>query len=173
MDFIESYKRLEKLCRELLDSDKGVSAYIDAMIKTPRGSYRVPGWDDDLKRLKHYRWVRNQIAHEPNCMESNMCHPGDVEWLDAFHKRIMDQRDPLALYARAIKPRPTVKQRRIQEAGATVTDPWERSNIHEGKLRPRPLDQSAKPKRRSGCLFSVIGVLAVVAFIILIGVMLF
>lgn len=172
MGFTESYKHLEKLCGELLDSDRGVSAYIDAMIKTPRGSYRVPGWDDDLKRLKHYRWVRNQIAHEPNCTESNMCEPDDAEWLDAFHKRIMNQRDPLALYAQADKPRPTSKQTQTQELPTTAKDSTGKLYIRV-ETRSLSTGREAKKKRKSGCLFPMIGVLAVVAFIILIGVMLF
>lgn len=63
MGFIESYKRLERLCGDLLNDDRRISAYIDEMISLPRGAYLVRGWDDDLKRLKHYRWVRNQIAN--------------------------------------------------------------------------------------------------------------
>ena len=60
MGFIEAYKRLEKLCGEILNDDRRISAYIDEMVNAPRGSYLVSGWDDDLKKLKHYRWVRNQ-----------------------------------------------------------------------------------------------------------------
>ena len=78
MGFIESYKHLEKLCGEVLNDDRRISAYIDEMINTPRGCYLVRGWDDDLKQLKHYRWVRNQIAHEPDCTEQNMCEPCDT-----------------------------------------------------------------------------------------------
>lgn len=105
MGFIESYKHLEKLCGEVLNDDRRISAYIDEMINTPRGSYLVRGWDDDLKQLKHYRWVRNQIAHEPDCTEQNMCEPCDTVWLDDFYSRIMNQTDPLALYSKATKPR--------------------------------------------------------------------
>lgn len=104
MGFIESYKHLEKLCGELLNDDRRISAYIDEMINLPQGSYLVTGWDDDLKQLKHYRWIRNKIAHEPDCSEQNMCEPGDTEWLDDFYSRIMNQADPLALYAKAIAP---------------------------------------------------------------------
>ena len=93
MGFIESYKHLEKLCGEVLNDDRRISAYIDEMINTPRGSYLVRGWDDDLKQLKHYRWVRNQIAHEPDCTEQNMCEPSDTVWLDDFYSRIMNQTD--------------------------------------------------------------------------------
>lgn len=109
MGFIESYKHLEKLCGEVLNDDRRISAYIDEMINTPRGSYLVRGWDDDLKQLKHYRWVRNQIAHEPDCTEQNMCEPCDTVWLDDFYSRIMNQTDPLALYSKAAKPRQAQK----------------------------------------------------------------
>ena len=109
MGFIESYKHLEKLCGEVLNDDRRISAYIDEMINTPRGSCLVRGWDDDLKQLKHYRWVRNQIAHEPDCTEQNMCEPSDTVWLDTFYSRIMNQTDPLTLYSKATKPRPAQK----------------------------------------------------------------
>lgn len=104
MGFMESYKHLEKICVEIYEATGGVSAYIDEMSHTTHGSYYVPNWDDDLKRLKHYRWVRNRIAHEPNCTEQNMCESGDIEWLDHFYKRIINQNDPLTLYSMAVKP---------------------------------------------------------------------
>ena len=101
MGFIDSYKRLEKLCSEVCGVNRGVAAYIDEMINNSYASYSVKGWDDDLKQLKHYRWVRNQIAHDPDCSEENMCEPDDSKWLDDFRKRIMNQTDPLAMYRKA------------------------------------------------------------------------
>ena len=109
MSFIESYKHLDKICGEVLNDDRRISAYIDEMINTPRGSYLVRGWDDDLKQLKHYRWIRNQIAHEPNCTEENMCEYGDAQWIDDFYDRIMNQSDPLAMYRKATRPLPVAK----------------------------------------------------------------
>ena len=50
MGFIDSYKHLEKICGEILDDERKVSAYIDEMLNTPGGSYIVTGWDDDLKQ---------------------------------------------------------------------------------------------------------------------------
>lgn len=72
MGFIDSYKHLEKLCGDMLQTQHGVSAYIAEMESTPNGSYRVQGWVEDLKCLKHYRWVRNQIVHDPNSSEENI-----------------------------------------------------------------------------------------------------
>lgn len=51
MGFIDSYKHLEKLCGEILNDDRRVSAYIDEMINTPISSFYVGTWDDDLKNL--------------------------------------------------------------------------------------------------------------------------
>jgi hypothetical protein len=101
MGFIDSYKRLEKLCGEVLNDDRRISAYIDEMVNNPRGSYYVRTWNDDLKKLKHYRWVRNKITHEPGYNEDNMCEPSDTWWLDDFYLRIMNQNDPLTLYRKA------------------------------------------------------------------------
>ena len=109
MVFIESYKHLEKLCGDMLQTQHGISAYIDDMGNTTKGSYLVQGWDEDFKRLKNYRWIRNQIAHEPNCTEENMCEYGDAQWIDDFYDRIMNQSDPLAMYRKATRPQPVAK----------------------------------------------------------------
>ena len=112
MGFIDAYKRLEKLCGEVLDDDRKVSAYIDEMLNTPRGAYYVSGWDKDLKQLKHYRWIRNRIVHDPGCSEENMCSDDDIQWLVDFYSRIMDRTDPLALYRKAMQP----QQKRIKKS---------------------------------------------------------
>ena len=109
MGFINSYKRLEKLCNEIYDSNHGVSAYIDDMARLASASFYVFNWNDDLKQLKHYRWIRNQISHEPNCTEENMCEYGDAQWIDDFYDRIMNQSDPLAMYRKATRPQPVAK----------------------------------------------------------------
>lgn len=103
MGFIDAYKHLEKLCGDTLNDDRRISAYIDAMLRLPQGSYIVAGWDEDLKQLKHYRWVRNQIAHEPGCNEDNMCDDEDVQWIEQFYVRVMQQTDPLALYRKQMQ----------------------------------------------------------------------
>ena len=106
MSFMSSYKRLDRLCREIYpDARNGVSGYIGDMEQKPGNAFRVPGWDGDLKALKHYRWVRNQIAHDENADEESLCEPGDALWLDDFYQRIMDRTDPLALAYQASKPK--------------------------------------------------------------------
>jgi hypothetical protein len=110
MGFINSYKQLEKLCNEIYGDNHGISSYIDDMSKHTFASHYVSSWDNDLKQLKHYRWVRNQLVHDPNCMEENMCEYGDAEWLDTFRSRIMSGNDPLTLYRKAQNTQVTPKQ---------------------------------------------------------------
>ena len=115
MSFIESYKHLDKICAEMFETQYGVSAYIEEMLNNPRGSFLVKGWENDLKQLKHYRWIRNQIVHEIDCFEETMCEDGDDEWLDDFYERIINQTDPLAMYLQATKPHPVAKSTQNHE----------------------------------------------------------
>ena len=158
MGFIESYKHLEKLCGEVLNDNRRISAYIYEMENTPRGSYLVRGWDYALKQLNHYRWVRNQIAHEPDCTEQNMCDESDAVWLDNFYSRIMNQTDPLALYYKATKLRPAQKstQTHTQE---TTTQTYSQPAANHKKAS----------QNTAGCMTFLVGVLIIVVAIVLIS----
>lgn len=97
MKFMSAYKYLDMICRDM--NDIGVSGYIEDMEKNPQGAYTVIGWQEDYRNLKHYRWIRNQIAHEIDVEEEDLCTQGDIEWIEDFYNRIMDCTDPLACYA--------------------------------------------------------------------------
>ena len=107
MGFLHAYKRLDNLCRDM--NGKGVTGYIEDMQRCSSGSYYVPGWIQDYGHLKHYRYLRNQIVHENNIDEENMCTDSDVQWIEGFHQRILTQKDPLACYYRAVRPHPVKK----------------------------------------------------------------
>lgn len=113
MGFMDQYKRLEKLCKDALQDEKGVSAYLELMEKTPRGAAKVENWEADYKQLKHYRWMRNKIAHDPEHTEETMCKAADVKWLKAFCKRIAEQKDPVAQYQATRKRKPAQKQKAV------------------------------------------------------------
>lgn len=151
MGFIDEYKRLEKLCGEMFGNMHGVTAYIEEMQNTSRGAARVCGWEDDLRQLKHYRWVRNKIAHDPDCDEENMCSAEDVQWIAEFHTRIMEQNDPLALYRRASRP---------SKSDAPSYE-WEEERY------PSVFGAPSRERRTSlypfGCVGGVLAVVAVVA----------
>lgn len=158
MGFIESYKYLEKLCGEVLSDERRISAYIDEMINTPYGSHIVDGWNNDLKQLKHYRWIRNQISHEPGCTEENMCNPGDTEWINNFYSRIMNQTDPLALYAKATKARRVNNQSGTYGQEIYVDSTSKIYNIYH--------DKSSKSTYSTGFAICIIGLMVSVAVII-------
>lgn len=142
MGFIESYKHLEKICGEIMNDDRRLSAYIDEMLRKPNSAFYVNGWNDDLKQLKHYRWVRNQIAHEPGCTEQNMCEPSDTIWLDNFYARIMNQTDPLALYYQATKHQaqhPSQMQNQVQIYDTSTSNTYNRTYNHNKKNTHKPV----------------------------------
>lgn len=138
MSFIDSYKSLEKLCSEMYDDNHGLSTYIDEMIKKSNGSCYVSGWNEDLKQLKHYRWVRNQIVHEPGCTEDNMCEPGDAQWIDNFYSRIMSVNDPLALYRKATTPQ-TVQKPKQTYTPKQTTYIYPQQSVHNKKKSQVPV----------------------------------
>ncbi|HQB32114.1 MAG TPA: hypothetical protein PLI19_02165 [Erysipelotrichaceae bacterium] len=139
MGFMYNYKRLEKLCSDLFDCDHGISTYIDEMLKKPRRASLVTGWNDDLKNLKHYRWLRNRIVHEPQYCEDEMCDSTDVEWIMNFHARIINQEDPLALYRKAIQPRqmPETKKPDEQFSSAKSQDTYYEHEVSGNYFRFR------------------------------------
>ncbi len=132
MGFMDSYKRLEKLCGDILGDERKVSAYIDEMTAATDGECLVPGWSSDLRQLKHFRWVRNRIAHDPGCTEENMCEPGDSLWINEFYSRIMNQTDPLALRRR--------ERRRMAEYARQRTAP----SAPPGTYRPYTYAQNTR-----------------------------
>lgn len=127
MGFIDSYKNLEKLCSEMLNDNRGVSAYIDEMANITQGYY-VKTWNEDLKKLKHYRWVRNKISHEPGCTEQNMCKFEDKLWLDEFYSRIINRTDPLSLYHKILHQSSTKSIAKHTQSVPTYTPSYTKSN---------------------------------------------
>ena len=89
--FLETYKRFEALCDDLFSCRHGVSAYIVEMERTPDiWQRKVPGWKDDFYTLKHLRWLRNQLVHNPSAPG---CTDEDVRKLQTFHARILNRQE--------------------------------------------------------------------------------
>ena len=118
MSFLNSYKRLENLCNDIYGQENGVTAYIDDMEKNRRGAIYVRGWNEDLIRLKNYRHIRNQIAHEKDIYEEDVCDEDDEEWLELFRERIMNGTDPISGYLNASKQKTAKKQTQYTPNGA-------------------------------------------------------
>lgn len=96
LKFLENYKNLDQLCRQLLSSDRGVSEYIDEMSNERQG-YRIAGWERDYKKLKKMRWIRNRLVHDTDSFEDHLVSIEDIEWLHTFYCRILNCTDPFSL----------------------------------------------------------------------------
>ena len=93
--FFEEFKRLEQLCSDMFACQSGVSAYIAEMEdRAAAGRARVSTWNDDLKGLKHVRWVRNQLAHGTGT--ERLSGAEDLAFVKDFRRRILSGQDPLA-----------------------------------------------------------------------------
>ena len=46
MGFMESYKRLDNLCKDLYRSDRGISSYISDMEQHTAAARWIPGWEN-------------------------------------------------------------------------------------------------------------------------------
>lgn len=103
--FLEEYKKLDKLCREMYESDKGVTSYIDDMKATPNTkSDKVRGWSSDLRTLIHLRHIRNRLSHDVGTLDANICTQEDIDALMYFHGRILNGTDPISQLTKAKKP---------------------------------------------------------------------
>lgn len=149
MGFLNSYKRLDNLCRDM--NGIGVTGYIKDMECFARGTYFVPGWKEDYFQLKQYRHIRNRIAHENDINENDLCSAEDSAWLETFYQRILTQNDPLALY---------YKYKTTKQRTSNVTSPSEQqpsgSDLPTSKHKQIPI----------GCATLILSTIAIVAGII-------
>ena len=151
---MDSYKHLDKICGEMFNANRGVSAYIDEMTSIFDGNFYVSSWEEDLKKLKYCRFVRNRIAHDVACTEDNMCSFEDVEWLEDFYSRIMNQTDPLSLYRLA-------KSKKEKKAVTTPAKIPVQTPVHN-------IGKQKKPS--AGCstfLFLAVGIIIALALILI------
>lgn len=101
IEFLEQYKRLDKLCKNIFSSDEGVSSYISDMeSKSYKEKQTITHWDIIYNHLKHARYMRNQLAHEID-IDTKYCEQHDIDWIKQFYESLLNQTDPLALLYRA------------------------------------------------------------------------
>lgn len=126
--FFDEYTKLDNLCRQMFNSSKGVTQYIESMEST---SYKkrcnIPDWDSDLKMLKQYRHIRNNLAHTPGEFHRDICVQYDITWIQLFYERITKRKDPLALL-------------------------FKQSNIHNGNKKPIVISKKKRRKKKNSIL---------------------
>lgn len=98
VEFLEEYKRLDALCKDMFSSSEGVSTYIRTMEMTPYAYNRqVFDWENTYRRLKHFRWLRNHLVHDVGAMDEEECSEADIEWIRDFYQQIINVSDLLAI----------------------------------------------------------------------------
>lgn len=125
IDFQETYKRLDRLCKDYLSSNEGVSEYIRQMENTAWIDRRyVVSWEADYKQLKHVRWVRNQLAHEVGTLEAGICTTDDLNYIKDFYNRILNGNDPFTLIRKAkeIEREQQKEKQRLHPKATTVAN---------------------------------------------------
>lgn len=97
LDFLEAYKNLDELCKQILSNESGISQYIIEMECEEQEHKGVPGWDNDYKQLKRMKKIRNKLVHDTDSFEQQLFSEEDIEWLKSFRSRILQLTHPFAL----------------------------------------------------------------------------
>ncbi len=142
LEFFETYKELDELCKQLLSSEKGVSSYIDEMTNEMQESRAITGWNKDYQQLKHMRWIRNQLAHETNAFQKEFVTIADIEWIKAFHHRILECTDPLAL----LRQSKSMTHKRNNLTIPNTTTHKQSQSVHINQTAPSVPNDSDSPK---------------------------
>ena len=93
LDYLESYKRLDQLCRDMFRSKDGVTEYINQMDRVISRINSKGDWRNFYSRLKYQRRLRNNLVHNTEFSE---CTEEDIDEVEYFFELILKQEDPLA-----------------------------------------------------------------------------
>lgn len=92
--YIDEYKRVDKICSDILGDPCGITAYIELMKKAVISGEDLPGsWSTAIKTLVHLRHIRNSIAHDTSPVS---CTKNDLNSLKAFGRALSEGRDPIS-----------------------------------------------------------------------------
>ena len=92
--YIDEYKRVDKICSDMLGDPCGITAYIELMKKAVISGEDLPGsWSTAIKTLVHLRHIRNSIAHDTSPVS---CTKNDLNSLKAFGRALSEGRDPIS-----------------------------------------------------------------------------
>ena len=134
IELLEEYKYVDAICRDMLGTKKGVSAYIEQLDETPMTvRYWIKEWNDEYRQLKHIRWLRNQIAHSTESVE---CTQSDLDWLKGFHNRLLTQQDLLAKAHRVIQES-QIQNQQQQAKTVLAAAPKTVANVYRSPRGPR------------------------------------
>lgn len=80
-----------------INTDKGITCYIDEMISTNNSINGIHNWDYTLSNLKSCRHNRNKYSHEVGTTEYDYFNPDEIDFLKEFRSLLLSAQDPLAI----------------------------------------------------------------------------
>lgn len=164
--FFEEFKRLDKVCGELCGEKHGVTHYIDEMKGISGNDYRhIPNWRADLEQLIRLRHIRNYLAHTEGSFNEEVCTQKDVEWLQSFYRRILNQSDPLAMLYQYIRAKQEMEKARKLASQSQAPQLSAQYNIANGRVQ----GTNVKKNKNKEILYWVVFFLTLIGGVLLIG----
>lgn len=164
--FFEEYKHLDKLCGELYREQRGISHYIDDMKEVSINTSRyIPNWKDDLDKLIRLRHIRNHLAHAEGAFNEKICTQKDIEWIQEFHKRILNQSDPLALLYQFSKAKQQMERTKPSVSMLQQAQPLPQNKLPQNNEKTEEIHKDLAPTNKEKQAFSLIILLFILLFI--------
>ncbi len=158
--FLEEYKHLEKLCSEMYGQNHGVTLYINDMEQTSGYDRRkIAGWDQDFRRLKQLRHIRNAMVHDTS-FDENAYSAEDIVFLQDFYQRIINGNDPLT------------KKCKLERSVSVSTVSIPKYSFPEKHIQLHVVESSNETKNDNIKAIIIAIIMAAVILLVVIGVML-
>ncbi len=145
--FFEEYKRLERLCCDIYNSQEGLKDYLaDMEGKEAEGRICVQSWVSDYRMLKHIKHVRNLLSHNP--YDYSLSEAADLDFVHDFYTRILDGSDPLTMLRKAAEA----------EKAALPCKPQAPRTKENASVSARLSECAGKSMKRAAAVLIAIGV---------------
>ena len=82
--FMETYKEIDKHCRDMFVDEKGLGRYIEEMKNIPDIGKYYHKAKSALSRLSEYNRIRNSLVYDVGTSYSDMVEQSDITWLVSF-----------------------------------------------------------------------------------------
>lgn len=93
--FLGEYKKLNDLCKDNLDMDEGIAAYIKEMELSEGPKKNIDGWIEDYHNLNKCLHIGSVLENNEVMLGRAQCTKQDVAWLKKFQQRISKGEDPV------------------------------------------------------------------------------
>lgn len=93
--FLTEYKKLDDLCKDVLDTEEGINAYIREMELCVGPKKNIDQWVDDYHNLNKCRHIGNLLERYEATGREPQCTKQDIAWLKKFQQKLAGGADPV------------------------------------------------------------------------------